>query len=131
MSTNRLRAEAHQPGLTVGAAEHRTFVDTYFTQIPVVGQDTPIIYAADRLWVKLTLVLETAGPVAVGNQSGLAPVLSGKGQLLETDVPSTFYLAKGERMFVLATGINRIKRVIEPIPWLETIQGQLDRVAAK
>lgn len=130
MSTDRMQAQAHQPSATLGGAEHRLFVDTYFTQIPVPGKEIPTIYSGDRLWARVTLTLETAGPVAVGNQSNLVPVLSGSGQLLETDVPMTFVVAKGDRLFVAATGINRIKRVIEPFPWLENITAILTNIAA-
>ena len=55
------------------------------------------------------LTLENAGPVAVGTMSAITPVLSGKGELLETDVPRTFYIAKGTRLYIAATGVNRVK----------------------
>lgn len=123
ISLDRNRAQSPEPANTTGDAEHRTFVDTYFTRVPQPGDDTDIIYNGDNMWARVTLTLETAGPVAVGNLSSISPVLSGKGQLLETDVPSTFWIAKGTRLYVSATGINRVKRVVEPIPWLETLTG--------
>jgi len=125
VSLDPTKAQRAAPADTTGDAEHRSFVDTFFTQVPKPGEDTPIVYNGDRLWAKVTLTLETAGPVVVGNQSSLAPVLSGKGQLLETDEPVVFYIAKGTRLYILSTGINRVKRVIEPVPWLETITGLL------
>ncbi len=128
VSLDRTRAQSPQPADTTGAAEHRTFVDTYFTKVPVPGQDTDIIYNGDMLWAKVTLTLETAGPVAVGNLSSITPVLSGKGQLLETDKPTDFFIAKGTRLYIAAAGINRVKRVIEPIPWLEVITGLIGGV---
>src|SRR5262245_3660571 len=129
VSTEQTVAQAPEPATTAGAGETQTFVDTYFTKVPVVGQPTEIIYNGDRLWARVTLTLETAGPVAVGNMASISPVLSGKGQLLETDVPLSFYIAKGTRLYVAAAGINRIKRVIEPVPWLETITGMLGAAA--
>ena len=123
ISLDRTRAQSPEPADTTGAAEHRTFVDTYFTKVPVSGEPTDIIYNGDMVWAKVTLTLETAGPVAVGNLSSITPVLSGKGQLLETDVPTEFFIAKGTRLYIAAAGINRVKRVIEPIPWLEVIAG--------
>jgi hypothetical protein len=123
VSLNRTIAQSPEPADTPGGSDHRTFVDTYFTKVPVVGQATDIIYNGDRTWAKITLTLETAGPVAVGNMSAIAPVLSGKGQLLETDVPTVFFIGQGTRLYVSAAGVNRVKRVIEPVPWLETIAG--------
>lgn len=129
VSLDRATAQAPMPSDSVGGGEIRTFIDTYFTRIPVDGQPTDIIYNGDRLWAQVTLTLETAGPVAIGHMSSIAPVLSGKGQLLETGVPTTFIIAKGTRLYVVATGINRIKRTIEPIPWLEMFAGLLQRLA--
>jgi hypothetical protein len=128
VSLDRTRAQSPEPADTTGGAEHRTFVDTYFTKAPVVGQDTDIVYNGDMVWAKVTLTLETAGPVAVGNLASLTPVLSGKGQLLETDVPTEFFIAKGTRLYISAAGVNRVKRVIEPIPWLEVIAGLVGSV---
>ena len=129
VSLDRNVAQAPAPADTVGGGEIKTFIDTYFTKIPVDGEPTDIIYNGDRLWAAVTLTLETAGPVAVGHMSSIAPVLSGKGQLLETGRPTTFIIAKGTRIYVVATGINRIKRTIEPIPWLEMISGLVSRIA--
>jgi hypothetical protein len=125
VSTNRTVAQMPKPADTTGGSENRTFVDTYFTKAPVDGEPTEIIYNGDRMWAKITLTLETAGPVAVGNSSSITPVLSGKGQLLETDVPAVFFISKGTRLYVAAAGINRVKRIVEAVPWLETITGLL------
>jgi len=130
VSLDRTKAQIAQPAVTTSSSDLKTYIDTYFTRVPVVGQETPIIYNGDRTWARVTLTLETAGPVAVGNQATLAPVLSGKGQLLETDVPTVFYVAKGTRLYEVSTGINRIKRVIEPLPWLEPITGSLASIDA-
>lgn len=128
VSTDRAMAQSPQPADTTGGAEHRSFVDTYFTKVPVVGEATDIIYNGDRMWAKVTLTLETAGPVCVGNLSSITPVLSGKGQLLETDVPTIFFIGKGTRLYIAAAGINRVKRIVEPVPWLETIAGLIGSV---
>ena len=110
VSTDRTIAQAARPASTPGQVEHRTFIDTYFTRIPVVGQETDIIYNGDMMWAQIILTLETAGPVAVGNSSQIVPVLSGKGQLLETGVPMAFNIAKGTRLYIASTSINRVKR---------------------
>jgi hypothetical protein len=128
-STDRVIAQAPTPAITTGAAETATFIDTYFTKVPVVGQPTEIVYNGDRLWARVTLTLETAGPVAIGNMASITPVLSGKGQLLETDVPVAMFIAKGTKLYIAAAGINRIKRVIEGVPWLETATGLLGAIA--
>jgi hypothetical protein len=129
VSTNRTVAQAPSPAVTTGSAETQAFIDTYFTKVPVLGQPTEIIYNGDRQWAKVTLTLETAGPVAIGNMASITPVLSGKGQLLETDTPLTFYIAKGTKLYIAAAGINRIKRVIEAVPWLETLTGLMGALA--
>lgn len=123
VSTDRNVAQIPQPAHETGAVDGRTLIQTYFTSLPNIGEDTPILYNGDRLWARITLTLETAGPVAIGTQSNISPVLSGKGQLLETGVPVVFDVMKGNRLYVLATGINRIKFVTAPLPWLEMITG--------
>jgi hypothetical protein len=128
VSTNRNIAQAPQPASETGAVDGRILIQTYFTSLPGIGEDTPILYNGDRLWARITLTLETAGPVAVGTGSNMSPVLSGKGQLLETGVPSTFDVMKGTRLYILATGINRVKFVTAPIPWLELITGLIGQV---
>jgi hypothetical protein len=130
VSTDRNIAQAPQPASETGAVDGRTLLQTYFTSLPKVGEDTPILYNGDRLWARITLTLETAGPVAVGTQSNIDPVLSGKGQLLQTGVPITFDIMKGTRLYVISTGINRIKFATGPIPWLEMIAGLVGRLVS-
>lgn len=115
---------AQQPQANQGRAESRTVADTYFTK----AGSSQILYNGDRQWAKVTLLLETAGPVSVGNQAEITPVNSGKGQLLRTGVPAVFTVAKGTRLFVASTGINRISRLVEPVPWLEQITALVSNV---
>lgn len=122
-STNRHQAQSPGPASVSGHSEHRTQVSTYFTKIPVDGAEPEILYNGDRMWANVTMTLETAGPVAVGQSQQLSPVLSGKGILLETDVPLTLTIAKGTRLYIRSTSINRVKLIIEPFAWLETITG--------
>ena len=123
-STNRNVGSAAPPSPTAAGAELTTEVTTYFARPPVDGQ-LPVIYNGDRKFAQIILTLETAGPVAVGTMQQLLPVLSGKGMLLETGVPLSFFIAKGTRLWVATTSINRVKRVIQPIPWLEQFAGLL------
>lgn len=106
-----------------GPGNSRTQISTYFTKAPQIGEPTPVLYPGDRLWARVTLTLETAGPVAVGTMSQISPVLSGRGELLETDVPMYFDIAKGTKLYIAATGVNRVKFKVEAFPWLEQITG--------
>jgi hypothetical protein len=120
VSLDRNKAQSPKPSDTTGTSEDRIRLSTYFTKIIPA---TDILYTGDRMWAKVTLTLETAGPVAVGDAADLTPVLSGKGQLLETNVPTAFDVAKGNKLYIAATSINRVKVEIAPYPWLETITG--------
>jgi hypothetical protein len=124
IATNQQTPQSNQ-----GRGENRTQITTYFTSA-LNGAASPILYSGDRMWAKVTLTLETAGPVAVGNMAELAPVLSGRGQLLETGVPTPFTIAKGTRLYIAATSVNRVKVVIEPLPWLEQITALISGVIA-
>lgn len=121
------------PAVSQGKSDRQTETFTYFTTIgPQPNQGgTPVLYNGDRLWANVTVTLETAGPVAVGTRSELFPVLSGKGVLLDTDVPKTFVIGKGySRLYIASTSINRVKVEIEPFPWIEQIAGGVDAVQA-
>ena len=100
---------------------YRTEVYSYFTR-PTA--ETDLLYSAEN-WVRIKLTLETAGPVAVGTSHSLAPVLSGRGRLLDTGVEFECFLAKGTRFYVTSQTVNRISVTIEPIPWLEQISGDM------
>lgn len=122
-------ATAPAPSDNVGTGSNRTQTYTYITSIPVPGESTPILYNGDRLWANVTLELETAGPVAVGQSSALLPVLSGKGVLLETDQSRTFTIAKGTRLYIASSSVNRVKVTVAPLPWLEQITAFLSQIA--
>jgi hypothetical protein len=87
-----------------------------------------LFYTADQ-WVRINLMLETAGPVAVSTRANIVPVLSGKGRLLTTDVPLEFVLPKGSRLYYAAENINRLAFTVEPIPWGEQLSTDIQRVA--
>lgn len=126
VSTNPSIAQAPIVTDTAGSGETRLKASTYITN---AGQ-SQILYNGDRVWARLTLVLETAGPVAVGDFSNLQPVLSGNGILLTTGVPITLDVAKGNKIYVAATGVNRIKVLVQPYPWLEQITALIGSVKA-
>jgi hypothetical protein len=110
-----------------GQAQTTTEIKTYFT---TADGKTSVLYNGDRLWAKVTLVLETAGPVVVGNQQNLGAVLSGGGELLETGIPMDFVIAKKTRLYIASTSINRVKFKVEPLPWMEQITGTIGQIAA-
>jgi hypothetical protein len=118
---NRAVASAPKPSLDTASGNNRTQIYTYFTKPTRVGDDIPVLYSGDRLWARVKLTLETAGPVAVGQSSQLLPVLSGKGALLPTGGQMEFVIAKGTRLYIASTSVNRVKVTIEPLPWLEQI----------
>lgn len=119
VSMNQSVAQVRAPAVTTGQAENRVEISTYTTKIGT----TDVLYNGDRMWAKVTLTMRTAGPVAVGQNATLGPVLSGKGQLLQTGVPTPFNVPKGNRLYVIASAITPISVLIEAYPWLETITG--------
>ena len=130
VSLDRTVAQAPTTSDALGAGENRIQISTYFTKVPVDGQPPDVLYSGDRNWTRVRVMLETAGPVAVGQFSNLFPVLSGRGQLLTTGVPVTFDIAKGNKLYIAAQSVNRVKVTIEPYPWLEMITGLLGSLVA-
>ncbi len=122
---DRAVAKAPAPSASVGQGSNRSQINTYFTR----PGETLELYSGDRLWARVTLTLETAGPVAVGNAQNITPVLSGKGQLLENGQPLVFDIAKGTRLYIAATAVNRVKVSIQPLPWFEQITAILTAIS--
>jgi hypothetical protein len=112
----------------VAGAELHTEISTFFARPTTDGQ-LAVLYNGDRQYAQVILTLETAGPVAVSTKQQMLPVLSGKGQLLETGVPLMFTLAKGNRLWVATSSLNRIKVTVQPLPWLEQFAGMLAMIA--
>ena len=104
---------------------YRTEVSTYFTQ---PSSEQQLMYSAEN-WVRFKVTLETAGPVAIGTSEQIAPVLSGKGRLLDTGTEYEIYLARGSRIYVASESVNRLSVTIEPIPWMEQLSGEIVNVA--
>lgn len=127
---DRTGASASQPQTQTGAGDNRTQIYTYLTRLPKNGA-ADILYNGDRLWAKLTLTLEGAGPVSVGQQSNLFPVLGGQGVLLEADEPYEVIIAKGTRLYIAANGVNRVKVKVEPLPWLEQMTALIQSLVGK
>ena len=98
----------------------RTETYTLFTQIG----GNRLLYSAES-WVRVNLRLETAGPVAVSTREVVTPTLSGKGILLGADEVE-FILPKGSRLIYTADSVNRVRFIIEPVPWLEQLYRTVD-----
>jgi hypothetical protein len=91
---------------------------------------THLLYEAER-WIRLRLMLETAGPVDVGTRDNISPVLSGKGLSLPTNVPLEFTMSKGDKLYIAATAINRVRVIVEPIAWGEQIANMIGSLLRK
>ena len=101
---------------------NHTDIYTYFTR-PTTGK-SELLYSAEE-WVRIWLSLETAGPVAVSTRQEIVPVLSGLGILLD-DRPREFLLPKGDRLYIAAESVNRVKFQVEVIPYLQKILMQME-----
>ena len=124
--TDRTRGQVPTPSPDMSGAELTTETYSYLAQASTNGRSA-VLYNGDRQYAQVTLQLETAGPVAVGQKQNLLPVLGGNGILLETGEPFVFYISKGNRIYVATTSLNRIKVIIQPLPWLEQIAGLLSK----
>jgi hypothetical protein len=108
------------PALPTVKAEPALFrAETYFT---VPDGQTHLLYTAQS-WVKVRLLLESAGPVVYGQNQGITPVLSGRGSRLITGEEKEIELTKGSRIFIAAEAINRVSFSVSPIPFSDVIGG--------
>jgi hypothetical protein len=107
---------APPPSPTVKSTATKTRMSDYFT----VPGDTRLLYTAEG-WVHVRLLLQNAGPVAVGMDQNITPVLSGRGRLLPTGQEIRFNLTRGDRLFIAAESINRVSFTIEPLQPVDRI----------
>lgn len=118
-------SQATPPPIASGGSQQDRVTEIYTYNTAVGSPDpsgaTPVLYNGDRNWARVTLTLDTAGPVVVGNRAELGPIFSGRGWTLTTGEPITFTIAKGTRLYILSSSINRVKVEIAPVPWLEQI----------
>ena len=107
-----------------------TEIGTYFTKAD--GQ-TYEMYPVQG-WMRIKLRLETAGPVVVGTEQHLGPILAGHGELLPTGAWVDFYLDFGSRLYVASSTVNRIGFIREQIPYAgisDITKGLLSAFGAK
>lgn len=114
-------AKVPQPDQRLGT--YKTQMYTFFTQ----PNKTVVLYSADKPWQKLQVMLETAGPVVIGESQDLSPVTSGKGRSLITNVPLEVDIPMGNRIYILSSAVNRVAVTVTPIPWGEQILGGIVR----
>lgn len=112
-------AQGNPVGTTQGSSSNKTDISTYITR---VGK-TDSLYDGSRLWAKVTLTLETGGPVVYGTKQNLQPVLGGAGAQLITDEPTEIVISKGNQLYIAAQTVSRVNVKIESLPWLEQIAG--------
>lgn len=80
-------------------------------------------------WTQVTLRLESAGPVAIGENQELQPPASGRGRLLTQDVDLTFTVPPQTKIYVAATAVNRVGVIRQPFPWFAQIVALLGATA--
>jgi hypothetical protein len=100
------------------AGNYKTKTPTFFTKPGEIS----VLHSADTPWVRVSVMLETAGPVAISTAQGFS-VFSGEGILLQTGVERTLTIPKGNRLYITSTTFNRVSYVVEPVPWLEQMMG--------
>lgn len=116
----------------VGEGEHSTDAFTLITQVGPSSDGKPRqIYNGDRRWVRVTMTLETAGIVVWGTRAQLGALASGTGNELQTNQPVSVVIAKGTRIYYLASAVNRVAIQIEPLPWLERITADVSSMVAR
>ena len=111
----------NQPNASLEFTDMRTF----FTD---ATGETKLFYTSQN-WVQVTLILETAGPVAISTQPDISPVLSGKGRLLITNALTIFTLPRGSSLYIAANAINRVSMAIEPYPFANAVIDNISNVA--
>ena len=111
----------------IPSIQHRTQMYTYVT---VPDGRTKLLYSSEQ-WSRVRLILENTGPVDVGTSQDLGAILSGVGITLETDTEIEFDLPRGDRLYIASATVNRVKFIVQPIPWLEQITRALTAVAQR
>lgn len=99
-----------------------------FDQFTTTIGETFKFYTVNRD-VRVTLILQTAGPVVVSTRAQVTPVQTGLGLTLVPLQPVTFALPRGSSLYYGASSVQRVSVIVEPIPWANTIAGKIDNVA--
>lgn len=97
-------------------------------QTNATGLATQIVQSASA-WSQVTFILETVGPVVIGGQG--VRLNNGSGIRLQTGVPLTVPVARGERVYCAAGAVSRVQVIVHPLPWGEHISNLLAAMLAR
>jgi len=94
------------------------------TTVQTNAGEVVLLFQGNSAWSQVTLILETAGPVAVGTGPGVK-LTTGSGVRLTTGVPLSFPVARGERVYAASGAVSRIQVIAHPIAWGEHVANLL------
>lgn len=92
-----------------------------YTHATLAGQTSLLKETLPDEWLEVHLILETAGPVAVGDVEDLFPIGSGRGLLLPFNQSVTFKLSPSSRIFIASATPDTISVRMNAIPGLDQI----------
>jgi hypothetical protein len=96
----------------------QTKIYTYVTE----ADTTKLLWQAqDDEWIRLTLRLETVGPVAIGHSDALLPATSGKGRVLPTNEDIYVDLSPSSRLYIASAAVDLVSVHVNAIPGLEQL----------
>lgn len=99
------------------------------TAVTVPGQSS-LIYSALE-WSCVRLLLQSAGPAAVGIDPNLFPIGQGKGRLLSSSVETVIVLAPSDRLYVASDAQDNIGVTVEAVPELVLLQSILTALSSQ
>lgn len=103
----------------------QTRANTIFTSGQPFGRGH-VLYTAQK-WFRVKLRLETAGPVTIGFASDITAVGAGSGASLGADEVEVI-VKKGDTLYYAANAINRVRMVVEPVPWAEQMWSRVGSI---
>lgn len=113
----------HEKGAPVKGAQAFT---TFTAAVP---SPDPLISSPPNAYLHVRLMLETVGPVAWGFLQNISPPGSGKGRLLIQNVEQEIWMPPSTRIYLAATGPNRVGVSVEPMPVLQEILNAIRALA--
>jgi hypothetical protein len=93
-----------------------------YTYVTTPSQGTQVLVASpDNEWLDVELRLETAGPVVVGTDQALTPLIGGPGRILPANQDIVVRLSPGTRLYILSDTADRVSVQINAVPGLEQL----------
>ncbi len=102
-----------------------TNFSTYLTKTEGTYQLVP---NTSQNWLQVTLRLQTAGVVVIGQNANLQPTTSGQGRVLPVGEDITFTLPPLTTLYIASNTVNRVAVMITPFPWLSQILAAVSAV---